>query len=437
MISTGEFIAQISKKLKIAFFTDTYLPNIDGVVISILNTKKQLEKLGHEVIIFASGDREAKKKNKDKNVFYYPSIPFAPYPQYKIAIFTHGARGLLQKKRVDIIHSHGMGPMGMVAIYCSKMLGKPVVGTLHTNIQDATHYIASFKTAQEFLKQFIWKYLNVYYNQCDKTIVPCEEIARLCRENGIKNVVVSPMGIDIKKFKPKGARKKGERINILYLGRIVKEKNLEVVIKSSLVVAEKIKNVHFTIVGGGPAENYYKDMVKKEGVNHLFTFEGPVKPEETIKYYHNADVFVFPSIFETQGLSGLEAMSCGLPVAGANYLAIPDFVKNSYNGYLFDPFDSDDCAQSTVKTIEERKRLRKGAIATARKYSVDKCTNTLLDIYYDVINKSNIKKKRGITEKISVARKKIISVLRKVYVKRIQFIRNIKLMTSKIKTKNS
>ena len=114
------------------------------------------------------------------------------------------------------------------------------------------------------------------------------------------------------------------------------------------MVSEKIKNVHFTIVGGGPALDYYKDMVKKEGVSHLFTFVGPVSPEETVNYYHDADIFVFPSIFETQGLSGLEAMACGLPVAGSNYLAIPDFVKNGHNGYLFDPFDPDDCARSVV-----------------------------------------------------------------------------------------
>ena len=406
-------ITKTAKKLKIAFFTETYLPNIDGVVIAIVNIRKELERAGHKVSIFASGDDSAKKSNKDKDTFYYPSIPFAPYPQYKIAIFTHGARAEVEREDVDIIHSHGMGPMGMVAIYCSKMLHKPVVGTLHTNVQDATHYITSVKAAQEVMKELIWRYLNVYYNQCDTTIVPSKAIAELCRKNGIKNVEIVPAGIDINRFKPGKKRERSKRINALYLGRLVKEKNLDVLIKSSLMVAERVKDIHFTIVGGGPAEEYYKSRVREEGVGHLFTFAGSVKPEEVLGYYHDADIFVFPSIFETQGLSGLEAMACGLPVAGADYLAIPDFVKDGYNGYLFDPFDVDDCAEKIVKTIKDRKKLRKGAIATGRRYSLKRCTADLVKIYYMVLKRNPVKKeKKGrINEGLDSAREKVDNLM--------------------------
>jgi glycosyltransferase involved in cell wall biosynthesis len=176
------------------------------------------------------------------------------------------------------------------------------------------------------------------------------------------------------------------------------------------MVSERVKNVHFTIVGGGPAEEYYKKRAKEEGVGHLFTFVGSVKPEEVLRYYYNADIFVFPSIFETQGLSGLEAMACGLPVAGADYLAIPDFVKDGYNGYLFDPFDVDDCAEKIVKTIGNRKKLRKGAIATGEKYALRKCTADLAEVYYKVLKEKAVKmeKRKGrIGEGLDGAREKV------------------------------
>jgi len=403
-----------TKKLKIAFFTETYLPNIDGVVVAIVTIRKELEKLGHQIWVLSSGDGRSKKENKDPKVSYYPSVTFAPYPQYKLAITTHGARNILNKNKIDIIHSHSMGPMGMGAIYCARMLGKPVIGTLHTNIQDATHYITSVKMAQEFMKKAIWRYLNLYYNQCDMTLAPSNTIGKLCKENGINNVAVIPTGIDIKVFKPAKSRKgKDGRINVLYVGRLVKEKNLDVVIKSALIVAEKIKNVHFTIIGVGPAIGYYENLAKQEGVDHLFTFIGLIEQQkELVKHYQEADIFAFPSIFETQGLSGMEAMACGLPVAGANYLAIPDFVKDGYNGYLFDPFDIDDCANKIIKTIEDRSKLRKGAIETGKIYSSKKCTAELLKIYYRALKEN--KGKKGIIDEITNIEESVKTVQKRI-----------------------
>lgn len=407
--------------MRIAFFTDTYLPNIDGVVISITNTKHELEKMGHKVFVFAPSpsikiENGKNKKNKEKDTFLYPAIPFIPYPQYKLAFFTYGIREILKRKKIDIIHSHGMGPMGMAALYCAKRTKKPIVGTLHTNIQEATHYITKIKKAQKFLKNVAWQYLRLYYNECDAVIVPSEYMKKECERHGIKNVCVIPNGIYLERFLGrKGREKEGKRreirekeekrekeenaklkwknnIVVLYVGRLVREKNLDVVIKAAKLLERegkiKVGNkyIHFVIVGGGPAEEYYKSLTTKYKVGHLFTFVGRVEHEEVVKYYRNADVFVFPSKFETQGLSGIEAMACGLPVAGARFLAIPDIVKDGFNGYLFSPNSAKDCMRALLLTIKNKKRLRKNAIKTAKKYSVEKCTQQHLSLYNSLIN---------------------------------------------------
>jgi len=100
-----------------------------------------------------------------------------------------------------------------------------------------------------------------------------------------------------------------------------------------------------------------------------------------LTFYQNADVFVFPSMFETQGVSGIEALACGLPVAGADYLAIPDFVKNGKTGYLFRPKSVSECTDAVVKAIRNRKRIRNNAIRFAKRYELKANVTKLIRLY--------------------------------------------------------
>lgn len=368
--------------MKIAFFTETYLPNIDGVVTSILSMRAELEARGHEVFIFTVGDKRAKGRNNDPKVKYFSSVPFPPYPSYRLAILPRGVREVLEKEDVDVIHTHGMGTMGIYAVYCAKMLGKPLIGTMHTNIQEATHYVSNFKPVQRILKRIAWRYLRTYFNSCDAVIAPSDYMARECRKHGIKKVVAIPNGVDLGYFKPAGKRTRWKKNEVvLFVGRLVREKNLDVLIRSAPIVSKRIKNVRYVIVGGGPAEKYYKDLAKSVGVSHLFEFVGAVPTKAVLQYYQNADVFAFPSVFETQGIAGIEAMTCGLPVIGARYLAIPDIVNDGKNGYLFSPRNPKDCARATLATLAHRKRLSRKSRQSVIKYSVSNTVGQLLALY--------------------------------------------------------
>jgi 1,2-diacylglycerol 3-alpha-glucosyltransferase len=376
-----------SEKVKIAFFTETYLPNIDGVAVILSEIKKILEKNGHTVLIFCPKlDRE----HKEKNVFYFSSVPFPPYPSYRFAISFRGIGKILKEKRVDIIHSHGMGPMGLAAIYYSRTLNIPLVGTLHTNIQEATHYLFKSEKLKKFSKEIAWDYLRFYFNNCEFTTVPSKVIKEECKRNGIKNLIVIPYGINLDVFK-KVKTSRDKTIKILYVGRLVREKNLDVVIKAARKIEREIKNrfnkeTKFIIVGDGPAKGYYEDLTKKYKVDNLFEFVGFVKHEDTVKYYSGCDLFIFPSKFETLGLVSIEAMACGLPVVGARYLAIPEIVKDGYNGYLFDPDDPNDCYKKTILALNNKKKLEVGAKKTAKLYSIENKSKELLKLYELAIN---------------------------------------------------
>jgi len=371
--------------MKIAFFTETYLPNIDGVVTSILRTSNELKKEGHQIIVLTAGEKRKDTKFDGNPVHYFKSLPFPPYPTYKLALFPmREAEEIVRKFNPDIIHTHGMGPMGIVALLIAKRLGKKVVGTMHTNIQEATHYVSRFKIVQRVAKRIAWRYLKWYFNQCDAVIAPSKYMEKECIVHGIRRVYAISNGIDLRFLKPGKRRLWADKTVALYMGRIVKEKNLDVVIKAAKRVEQKIPNIRFVIVGSGPAEEYYKKIVRKQNIEPLFVFVSGVQPNEVLTFYQNADIFVFPSIFETQGLAGIEAMACGLPVAGADYLAIPEFVKNGKTGYLFNPKNVKECAEAVIKAIQNRKKMKKNAINYAKLYEVKKNASRLLNLYKHV-----------------------------------------------------
>ena len=379
--------------MRIAYYSETYLPTMDGVVKSMIEFRKQLEAYDHEVYIFAPGSREAIQANTDSRVFLYNSITFTPYPAYRLAMNPWTSNEIIESKKIELIHSQTMGPMGYGARDIAKKKKLPFVGSFHTLIPYATHYISKRKDVQDFAKDVAWKYLKWYYGSCDVTIVPSYTIKELIEKEGFTNVKVVENGISLAPYEKSVRDRSSFNLSeddfiLLFVGRIVKEKNLEVLIRASKKIIKEIPNVKFIIAGKGPEENYYKDLVSKAEVNDYFKFLGFVPDSKIYSLYKSADLFIFPSKFETQGLSGIEAMASGLPVVGADYLAISEIIKNDYNGILFDPDNEDDLFEKILICVSKKKKYSKNALETAQKYSIETTTNKLLSIYNDLyINK--------------------------------------------------
>ncbi len=380
--------------MRVAYYTETYLPNVDGVVKSILSSREQLVKMGDEVYIFACGTPQLMQTNQDPYVFYYDSIPFKPYPSYRFAINPYPSSSIIDSKKIELVHSHGMGTMGIAAERIARKRKLPFVGSFHTLIQYATHYISNQAAIQDIAKKVAWKYLRWYYNKCDITIVPSQTIATLIEHNRFNNVRVVPNGIDIERFSSKGTEftradfgLKDDDAVFLFVGRLVAEKNLDVLIKAAKGITKEIPEARFVIAGAGPAEAYYKKLAADQKVSDKFSFLGFVPDNKIPSLYKNSDVFVFPSKFETQGLSGIEALASGLPVCGANYLAVGEIIEDGVNGHLFNPDDSQDCAEKAVKTYEKRKSFSKNAPESAKKYSTLETTVLLKKVYAEAMDK--------------------------------------------------
>lgn len=379
--------------MKIAFYTETYLPNKDGVVTSILTFRKSLENMGHEVYIFCAGDRKAKRENKDPRVFYHISAPFQPYPTYKIALFPFLSYTKIKDLGVDVVHSHGMASMGIAALEAAKTQKKPLVGTFHTLIPEATHYLSKRPIIKKTAEKFAWRYLKWYYNNCDATIAPSVVIKEMLEEHGVENVKVIPTGIDIQRFNTnvsgEALRKRldlGSKKIVLTLGRLVLEKNLDVLINSALLILEEVPECKFLVVGEGPAANYYKKLIRKNGLEKWFLFINAIVPyDEVPSLYAASDLFVIPSKFETQGLVVLEAMACGKPVVGADYLALKEIIRDNYNGAKFSPDSPEDCAEKIIMTLKNKDKFKENARKTAEAFSTEKCANKLVKLYEELV----------------------------------------------------
>jgi 1,2-diacylglycerol 3-alpha-glucosyltransferase len=378
--------------MKIAFFTDTYLPNTDGVVVSIVNFKRELEKEGHEVYVFASGSQKAKKENGDGKVFYYDSATFTPYPQYKVALFPFFSFQKVQSLGIDVVHSHGLATMGLAAAQSARSLRLPSVETFHTLVTEATHYISRQEVVKKTTSRMIWEYLKWYLPLFDSVTCPSNYIGKMLESHGVKSEVL-PNGIDTSRFVPGSdgnAFRQEYKIDdkkqvVLYLGRVAFEKNLELLINSAPLALREDSSSLFVVAGTGPALEHYRHLVKKKGLSDSFVFTGFVPDALLPSAYSAASVFAFPSKFETQGLVALEAMASGVPVVACKQSAASDFVEPGKNGWLFND-TPEDCASAIVKCAERKQDMSAAARATAEQYSVEKCTGRLLRVYEKVLD---------------------------------------------------
>ena len=386
----------MGRLLKIAMFTDTYLPTKDGVVTSILTSKEQLEKKGHEVIIFAP---EPATGEKEEGVQYYKSKEFKKYPGYNLPIYIEKKIDILKDLDVDVIHCHALAVMALRGMLDARETGKPIVVTFHTMVTDAAQYYNPLPFPTWMTQRLSWIYLRKLLEHADSVIAPTDAIRKeLCLQApGMRHIDVVPTGIDCERF---STSVNGDRIRekyglqnkkvLLQLGRVAREKNIELVMDSFADCMKKDDKITLLIAGSGPAKEYYMEYAEKAGISDRTIFAGFVPDEDLPEYYAACDAFITASKFETQGLTTLEAMACGKPVAGINYRATSEIIHDRENGFLFED-DVASCSDAIFNALNCPQEIKEHARATGERFSSEKCASMLLQAYEYAIE---AKKKR-------------------------------------------
>ncbi|MFA6489882.1 MAG: glycosyltransferase [Candidatus Micrarchaeia archaeon] len=366
--------------MNIAMFTDSYLPNTDGVVSSILAYKKGLEAKGHRMLVFAPDAAMAKK---EPGVHRFAAVPFPPYPEYRAAILPYVSSKIAKTNDISLIHCKAMMTMGLSAVTFAARTKLPAMASLETMIPEGTHYIIKHKSAESIGRKIGWAYLKWFYGRFRLVTSPSKHTQAMLAENKIESIVL-PSPIDTDRFvhNSHGAKVKktlgmaGKKV-IASVGRVVQEKNYSFLVKTA---AHMPNDSVFMIVGKGPYLDALKQEAWKAGVSGKFVFTGFVPEETLVDYYNAADAFVFPSKFETQGLTHLEAMGCGKPAVVLKDTPMEEVIVEGKNGFSFSE-DEKSCAEALLKCVEKKDSMADAARKTALEHSIPSCTEKLLGCY--------------------------------------------------------
>lgn len=401
--------------MRIGIFTDTYTPNINGVVTSVLMLKKNLEKRGHIVyVVTVNADSMQYKIEENGKVIRIPGIPIGIYDYRLTGIYPIKATQMIKKWNLDIIHSQTEFGIGTFARILAKQFSIPLVHTYHTMYEDYVHYITHGYFNRSSKK--IVEYLTLFY--CDKTIselvVPTKKAYELFKEKYKvdRNVYIVPTGIDVEKFYLENntdidVTKKRKELGIdkddfviLFVGRVASEKNIELLLSSMKTLITVSKKIKLLIIGDGPDLEKYKRYVEKNELDNNCLFIGKVPWNEINSYYVLADCFATASHTETQGLTVIEAMAASLAVVAIDDESFTDTVINNLNGLIFK--NRKEYKKCIIKLYQDRnllKKLKNQARISAETHSSRYFAEQILEVYKIAIRKYP-KHKIPIVEKI-------------------------------------
>ncbi len=380
--------------MRIAVLTDTYLPTVDGVVNSLLTTRKALESLGHEVFVLAPEDKKHVSAQDPKTI-YLRAREFKSYPGYRVVSLMPGKEvRFLRNMDIDVIHTHGMAAMGAKSIWSAHTLKIPMVLTFHTMVLDALNWYNPIGLKTGFMEFATKNWIRYLLHRCYGVVAPTSAILHELRllAPRMRLTDVIPTGIDHNRFNPDvdGSRVRekwgldGQEL-ILHVGRVAPEKNLDMLFKAFANLKRKRENAKLMLVGRGPAIPHCVETAKLNGIANDVIFAGFVSDVELPEYYAACDAFAITSKFETQGLVVLEAMATGKPVAGINFRAIPEFVIDGITGYLFNPDDVSGCMKAMEKALDCDGAISRNVRKMAESYSIETCTDKLVNLYQRVI----------------------------------------------------
>lgn len=388
--------------MNIALFSDTYLPDINGVATSTHILKNALKKHGHHVLVVTTIlPHHSDYIDEDQDVLRLPGIDLKKIYGYRASnIYSFKGMKELKEFQPDIIHvqtEFGIGIFGKIA---GEILNVPVCYTYHTMWADYSHYITpgNLKAVDQTAKKIIEKISKIYGNSCSELIVPSQKTADALRTYGISNSIhVIPTGLDLESFSIENKNQQyvdhiiqeyhlEDKFVVIFLGRIAPEKSIEILIDAMQEIAKTHDEICLMIVGGGPQLDDLKAMVQERCLQDHIFFTGPKESQLVPSFYHAAHLFVSASMSETQGLTYIEAMASGLPVLARHDKNLDGVIVDGQNGYFFN--DQCDLVEKIIHLSQtDLTTLSNQAQEDAQKYSSENFYKKIISTYELALSK--------------------------------------------------
>jgi len=362
---------------RVAAFTDTYLPTVNGVTYTVETWRDRWEARGGRMdVVYPDGDHGPAPHEHPVG-----SLPFPFYEGFRLGV--PGVPDAVEA--ADVVHAHTPFALGLAGYRLASKRDLPLVVSYHTPTSEYAAYVAFTDAVERVVERGAESYERWFLDRADVVVAPSERTATQIRDavGTATPVEVVSNGVDVEFFRPVDTAAFCERHGLPdgplvgYTGRHGYEKTLE-----TIVAAARELDVTLVFGGDGPARDDLIETARDAGVEAHFL--GFLDREELPAFYSALDVFAFPSPVETQGIAALEANACGTPVAGVASAALADTIDQGETGYKAPPGDVAAFRDVIACTLAERERLREHCLDRRASVSVDHSVERLTEVYESV-----------------------------------------------------
>jgi 1,2-diacylglycerol 3-alpha-glucosyltransferase len=393
--------------MHIGIVSATYYPCINGVSASTLAFAKEFEQRGHHVSIFCPKYKGSKNEVSDStkpgiSVYRCLAVPLPMHKEHMIPLPFMGFGVNIKKLGLDCIHIQDPTILGIYGVWLAKKLKLPLTQTYHTLWEHYGHYV--------FLPPFLMipgvRLLSrILCNLSEVNFVPSNQIWKVLEGYGVtKPIVLCPTGVEFDKARSTVNNKlveehlglpKEKRI-ILFASRMCKEKSVDAAIKAFPLILKEVPEAFFMISGEGPMKEEVERLIKSLGIGDKTIMKGYQSRPDLYAHYKAADIFLFPSVSETQGLVVLEAQIFGTPVVGVAQNGVAMVMENDRGGFLAKDKDPKELAELCVRMLKDKtlyEKKRKEAEENAWDWRMEKFAGIMEDHLKKGIEKNRLKRK--------------------------------------------
>lgn len=383
--------------MRIALFTETYLPHINGVVTHVKILRDGLLQQGHEVLV-VTADYQTRHHYIKDGILHCPAIKSKRFYGYGVASpFSRRRLKLVQDFHPDIIHIHNEFGIGLSGIFAAKQLHVPLVYTLHTMYDDYLYYVAP-RHLLRAAKKVSHDYFRLLGNAATELTGPSPKCQEYFQQIGVKkDVNVIPNAVELDDFSPdrisaenKAAFRRRYQIPddvmiACFVGRLGHEKSVDVLLDYWARTITPEDKIMLCIIGGGPVQEELEQQAKDLGISSMVVFTGAVPHDQMPPYYASCDVYVTASLSDTNSISMLEGMATGLPVL-RRYDALNenvDQVRDGVNGYIFNSPEEMAAELRRVKNLspEQLSILKASVIESVKRSGAEALANYTYNVY--------------------------------------------------------
>ncbi len=382
--------------MHIAFFTDTFLPQVNGVVRSIVATVNELVDRGNTVTVYTMevrkivgvGPEPFATLDKRIRIRTYFSVAALGFPEVQCRVPNFVTPLIhLQRDRPDLIHCHTNFTMAWEARWAARKLGIPLISTHHGLLAE---YLRNFGLDFNFAKRWMRQHLARSYDRAAAVIAPSDALRQELQENGCRapiHVISNPVESAMFREARCLPQRRGYRSGIpavVHVGRLVPQKCVDTLLSAFALAVRSGFQAELVIVGAGRERAALEALSHKLGIAASVRWAGLLQGSDLIQQMLACDVFASASTTETQGLVFLEAMALGLPCVGVNAGGVPEYVRHRREGIIAAPDDAYSLSEALLELLKDpllRQRCGAAAREHAQQFSAERIVSQLEQLY--------------------------------------------------------